>query len=384
MKITMSFVLALCLGSAPAFGQDGPVQAWGEQLSFCDGSLKVAADKAGNCYIAGTTASKLGPSFAGETDAFVRKYSPDGKTLWTIHVGSAGMDTATCLALAGDGGLLLGGKTMGDLAGPNSGGSDAFIVRIGFDSKIVWKRQFGTPGSDVINGLEAKENGGAYAVGETRGDLAGKNAGGADVFLLELDAAGKTVMKTQSGTVADQGGLYVAADAAGTVFVLSSANECLSFDGRGALKGSWRHELKKAWGFLADGSGGVFIGGTTGSIAILVRYDKDGKQVWRKTFGSGSWTGINSLVKTVDGSGDVLAGGCQNWENCFAFAKRFDAQGNQKEVFFLKDDDTHHTCGQEAAMDGRGDWYLTGFTTAGLFGPKNGQEAFVVKATAKK
>jgi hypothetical protein len=386
MKRTMLVITALCLAAAAAFGQEGPAVAWGDQLSFCDGFMKVAADRAGNCYIAGTTGIKLDASFGGITDGFVRKYDPDGKALWTIHVGSPESDTVGALAVDRDGNCLVGGKTMGNVGGKNAGSYDAFLVKIGPDGKVIWKKQFGTDKSDVLNGLAVDTSGAVFAVGETKGDLAGKNAGGADVFLMKFDAAGKAVWKTQYGTAYDEGGLYVAPDAQGTIFVLTSGNECVAFDAQGKLKSAHGYAMmKKAWGLATDGAGGVFIGGTTGTVAILAKYDKDWKLEWSKTFGSGSWTGINSLFKIEDGSGDVLAGGCQNWENCFAFVKRFDAQGNEKQVFYLKENDANHTCGQEAAVDGRGNWYLTGFTLATIFKTKSGgQDGFVLKAGFKK
>ena len=80
----------------------------------------IAVDGAGNCYLAGQATSDQMPVTAGSPDtvdaqhrdAFVAKVNATGTALlFVARLGGADVDRATSIALAPDGGIVIGGKT---------------------------------------------------------------------------------------------------------------------------------------------------------------------------------------------------------------------------------------------------------------------------------
>jgi hypothetical protein len=102
----------------------------------------AAVDGSGNIVIAGGF-SGFGASLnfgvvvmtsRGPMDAFAAKYQPDGTIVWAVRIGGEGFETATGVAVAPDGHVLVAGHfdTQLDLTIPHissAGGDDVFVVR---------------------------------------------------------------------------------------------------------------------------------------------------------------------------------------------------------------------------------------------------------------
>jgi hypothetical protein len=139
------------------------------------GANAVATDATGNVFIAGSTAKRYeGPAFA-----FVAKYNPDGKLLWTRKLGAGSWGSAVATDVAGN--VLIGGST-GSFGGPR----DAFVAKYSPSGKRLWTRQFGTPEEDSRSGVATDAAGNIVIDGMTRGSLGGPNRGDGDVFVLKL------------------------------------------------------------------------------------------------------------------------------------------------------------------------------------------------------
>jgi hypothetical protein len=63
-------------------------------------------------------------------DAFVAKYSPAGKRLWTRQFGTPEDDLSSGVATDAAGNVVIDGITRGSLGGPNHGDMDLFIVKL--------------------------------------------------------------------------------------------------------------------------------------------------------------------------------------------------------------------------------------------------------------
>ncbi|HMY21451.1 MAG TPA: hypothetical protein PKA58_34245, partial [Polyangium sp.] len=137
-----------------------------------------------------------------DTDMFVLKLDPSGKTIWSRRFGGQGEQRPTALAVTSDGGAVLVGSTSGTFddglgnAYPTS--NDGFVLRIDADGEPVWssivESQVWTNISDVavhpVDGTIAI--GGWYndemAVGALPKILAN---GGQDGFVAVYDDKGK-------------------------------------------------------------------------------------------------------------------------------------------------------------------------------------------------
>lgn len=198
------------LGTAQNLNPDGTTSdLFGAKLSAAAGSLlqtvqfgtvenddawAVAADGAGNFYLAGATYGGLdGNTNAGYADVVVVKYDASGAKQWTRQLGSTGNDIARAAAVDLAGNVVLTGRTNGGLDGnTNGGGYDLFLLAYGGSgSKPYQARQDGSVLDDGGLGILSAASGNLYVTGTTKGGLDGNtNAGDADGFLQAYDANG--------------------------------------------------------------------------------------------------------------------------------------------------------------------------------------------------
>lgn len=181
------------------------------------GGIAVAPD---GIYIGGFTNGAFpGAINAGGFDAFLRKYGADGTVLWTRQFGTPGFDDIHDVAVDRDKGVYVAGSAIGQLPGQTwAGGSDAYVRRYDPDGTVVWTRQFGTPAFEHFSAI-AFDSTGVYAVGHTNAALPGQtSAGGFDAFVQRYTRDGDLEWTRQFGTTgfdiawsvaADQGGVYV-------------------------------------------------------------------------------------------------------------------------------------------------------------------------------
>jgi len=196
-----------------------------------DNARGIATDAEGNVYVVGNTQGALGGAYKGGDrwpygDAFVIKYDRDGRILWKRQPGTNEADHAFGVATDSDGNVFVVGTTYGALAGPYKGGGesygDAFVIKFDADGRIVWKRQRGTPGSDVASGVATDADGNAYVVGGTEGEFGGLHQGNTDAFVLKFDRDGTLVWSDQPGTPSSDWASGVATDTDGNAYVAGS------------------------------------------------------------------------------------------------------------------------------------------------------------------
>jgi hypothetical protein len=164
------------------------VLEWTRQLgtSEFDYSLGLSADDQGNVYVSGRTDGDLGAINAGEHDAFVAKYDSNGTLQWTEQLGTVEKEYSYSVSADESGFVYISGFTDGDLDGSNAGESDAFISKYTADGSLLWTEQLGTAVIDESRGVSADGLGNVYISGFTAGDLDGTNAGGWDAFVAKF------------------------------------------------------------------------------------------------------------------------------------------------------------------------------------------------------
>jgi len=127
-------------------------------------------------------------SDSGSTDAFISKYSSDGTKAWTRLLGTRGSDSAYGISTAADGSIYITGVTYGSLDGKtNRGGGDAFISKYSSDGTRAWTRLLGSSSDDVARGISTAADGSIYITGWTTGSLHGQtNSGSSDAFIRKF------------------------------------------------------------------------------------------------------------------------------------------------------------------------------------------------------
>jgi hypothetical protein len=255
---------------------------WTRQFgtSAFDRSIALAVDSGGSVYVAGYTEGSIGGLNQGRTDAFVRKIDADGTEEWTVQFGSDGGDRAFSIA-ADSKSAYVTGVTSGSLGSMNAGASDCFLRKIDATGSEQWTAQFGTSGTEEARGVVVDASGGVYVTGYTVGPLGGANAGAADAWLGKYDGGGKEQWTVQFGTPGTDVGNGVAASASGGVYVTGyttgsfdgvSAGEedgfLRKFDASGMLQWTRQFGGSRAdvpLGVATGQSGTVFVAGRTTS-----------------------------------------------------------------------------------------------------------------------
>ncbi len=224
----------------------------------------TALDASGNFYVSGTFQGSLdfdsGPgehilSSAGEDDAFVAKYAPDGAFQWARRIGSPGADSSvgngyawSSVKVAPDGMICFSTGFTGtaDITGINNDGTtytssgsvtavgtlDTLVGTMDSDGNVLWTRAIGGEGATLLpRPLAVAPDGSILLAGSFTGTADfdrtasyGDNrdvlvsAGYEDIFVAKLTSTGSFAWATRAGGVRNESAL-IAVDTVGNAYV---------------------------------------------------------------------------------------------------------------------------------------------------------------------
>lgn len=143
---------------------------------YFHGGRDVAIDPEGNvAYVGGGFSWSQAPSVG-----WVSMVDADGVERWLRDVGPGADTTATSVAAAPDGSLLVGGWSAGDLG--VAGGSGAFAIKYTGDGDRLWVQRFAEVPPQGFAAVATDALGNGYAVAT----VPGAAGGGGDVFLVRM------------------------------------------------------------------------------------------------------------------------------------------------------------------------------------------------------
>ena len=185
----------------PALPAAAPKVLWQKTCGGAedDGVVALTALPDGGLAAAGWTASKG----AGSADAWVLRLDAAGNLVWDRTFGAAVEDTAAALIVLADGGLAVAGIT----ESKGAGGLDVWVLRLDAAGNLLWDRTFGGADWDAAQALTALPDGGFALAGWTRS----KGAGAGDAWVLGLDATGGLVWERTFGGSGHDEALWVTA-----------------------------------------------------------------------------------------------------------------------------------------------------------------------------
>jgi hypothetical protein len=158
-----------------------------------------------------------------DNDIVLAKYDVNGDHVWSQGFGNAFNDVAGGLTVDPAGNITMVGsfdKSVSFGAGDEHtslGEADAFVARYTTDGKLVWARTYGADREDIAFGVAADAAGNTVTVGWFQGSVDfGKGAlvskGNKDVFALKLDTSGSVVWAQSWGDHDHDQGRAVAID----------------------------------------------------------------------------------------------------------------------------------------------------------------------------
>ncbi len=280
-----------------------------------DRARGIVETQDGGLAIAGATESKG----KGDYDAWVIKLNAAGALVWDRTFGGPSTDWASAIVETSDGGLAIGAYTQ---PSPDEE-FDFWVIRLDADGSTIWERSFGGEGLDWANAIAELQDGSLAVAGHTES----KGAGGADMWLLNLDATGVLLWERTFGGPGRDFATAVGATRDGGVVVAGPVEpgetkvdiQLVKLDANGEVvwdrtfggpNDDWVRAVKEtqdgghaAAGYRMSDDGGLYD-------AWILKLDRNGALVWDQTFGDDGNEWTRALVELPDGT---LALGGDNW-----------------------------------------------------------------------
>ena len=330
----------------------------------------LTVDGSGNSYITGTFGSPT-ITFGSTTltnasiasDIFIAKYDAAGNALWAIGAGGTSGENGISIFVDGSGNSYVTGMFMSlsitfgatTLTNAGPGGADIFVVKLDASGNTLWAIRAGGTNSDYGLGITADGSGNSYITGVFASQsitfgtttLTNASAGSNDIFIAKYDAAGNALWAKKAGGSSGEMVNSIAVDGSGNSFITGDFASPSITFGTTTLTNV--------------GSNDIFI----------AKYDAAGNALWANSAGGSNGESGQSI--RVDGSGNsFITGKYQSSSITFGsttltnagvlkddiFIAKYRASGN---VLWAAGAGGIESDGAKAiALDGSGNYYVAG------------------------
>ncbi len=234
----------------------------------------------------------------GNRDVYLIKVSSKGYLQWARAIGGKASDEGYAIVQALDGGYVIAGYTESF----GQGKKDVYIIKVDHRGIIQWSRTIGGPEEDAAKALISTFDGGYLAVGYTQSFGRGK----ADVYVVKLDAAGNLQWtRTIGGKDWDEGCAVVQTPDSG--YIITGITQSFGYGGADVyiikLDAEGNLQWNKVIGGVYDDGGYAITQTQDGNYAIvgytqsfgkgwedayIIKLDAEGNLQWTKVIGGES------------------------------------------------------------------------------------------------
>jgi len=285
----------------------------------------VVTDAAGNIYVDGQTGEVYGTPPVGDAGALVAKYDPAGNVIWqTLVFSSRGLDHVPGMATDLSGNVFIGGDTYRFPDSPQ-----AFLAKYSPAGKVLWTQVFGTPKNEFGYDLTVDNFGNAYVVGSTTGSFGTPNTS-YDAFVAKYSNDGVQQWVKQYSYSSTEVAVAATATAFGNVYIAGSmASETYAYLDKLNSDGTvaWHQLINYSTlssnrtqfsEITSDQVGNIYLVGFTDGVystslgfvatdAVIAKYEGDGNLLWQRQIEAGTEDVLNAV--SVDAAGNVYVGG---------------------------------------------------------------------------
>jgi len=288
----------------------------------------------GGFIVVGVTA----PLSGGTWDAWLLKVDANGNEIWNKSFGGSGNDEAYSVIESKEGYMIAGSTQHWD-----GMDYDFWLIKTDRDGNEIWNKTYGEKGDDIAEKIIQTNDGGYAIVGYT---YSFNTPGDPDILVVKTDGKGELQWyKVLGGNKTEDGNDIIETDDG---YLVSGIT--YSYETRGGWD-TWLVKIDKDgnevwnktygwWDFEWNAyviriDDGYMIAGYTLSTptewgdAYLIKVDKDGNEVWSKKYGGQDSDQVYDFKKTEDGY--ILAGGTHTYSigDFDAWLLKVDANGNE-------------------------------------------------------
>lgn len=379
----------------------------------------VAVDPSGSVYAVGATSGTFSLNISsGASDAFVAKYDLSGGLIWLRQFGTWRDDEAVAVAVDTAGAVYVAGNSKGNLLGPATGTyfySKVFITKYDSSGTQIWLRQLFSEENDKVHALAVMPSGAVVITGSTEGKIDGvtNNVGNEDLFTACYSSTGSLVWIHQIGTVENDEGRAVCADADGNVYVggmtrggFTTATQSVYDDGvlmkySSAGTALWSSPVQfgtlgndDVEALVTDRAGSLYVTGRLGVSDLtttnkqdlfVAKYNSAGTRVWISTEGTTSdeygyaitIDSANYLIAAGYASGNLNGRSNAGYQDVVVL--KYDTDGNRQWTYLYGSSRTD--VAYSVAVDSANNVYVAGLSDGSLGSAVNagGNDAFLFK-----
>ncbi|MDQ3291940.1 MAG: GEVED domain-containing protein, partial [Bacteroidota bacterium] len=268
---------------------------------------------------------------------------------WDKTLGGSGDDYLPFLLPTSDGGYILGGWSNSgkgnDKSDDSNGGFDYWVIKLKADGSKAWDKTFGGSSDDYLTSLQLTRDGGyilgGYSYSESNKDKSENSRGGADYWVVKLNASGTKVWDKTLGGKGDDFCQFLVQTQDEGYMVGGYSNSNIEGEKSEISRGSndyWivklNSESSLEWDKTIGGNaddrlttlqqtkdGGYVLGGYSnsenrgnksetsrgGTDFWVIKTDDVGTLTWDKTYGGSSSENLKFIQQTLDG-GFILGG----------------------------------------------------------------------------